>query len=74
MAAVGLDVKALHPLLAGFPAVVMANQNSPIQTVISGPTADVQVACAFLGQQSVGYKLINTDCDIVSPQNALMIS
>ncbi len=67
MAAVRLDVAALTPLLAGFPTVVMANQNSPIQTVISGPSADVQAACAFLGQQSVGYKLLETDCAFHSP-------
>ncbi len=67
MAAVRLDVAALTPLLAGFPSVVMANQNSPIQTVISGPTAEVQAACAYLGQQSVGYKLIDTDCAFHSP-------
>lgn len=67
MAAVRLDAVSLGPLLAGFPNVVMANQNSPIQTVISGPTADLQAACAFLGQQAVGYKLIDTDCAFHSP-------
>ncbi|WP_051361928.1 type I polyketide synthase [Solimonas soli] len=67
MAAVRLDVDTLRPLLEGFPSVVMANQNSPIQTVISGPTADVEAACAFLGQHNVGYKRIATDCAFHSP-------
>ncbi|WP_299691095.1 type I polyketide synthase [Hydrocarboniphaga sp.] len=67
MAAVRLDVEALGPLLAGFPSVVMANQNSPVQTVISGPTQDVHAACALLKQHAVGYKLIDTDCAFHSP-------
>jgi acyl transferase domain-containing protein/NAD(P)H-dependent flavin oxidoreductase YrpB (nitropropane dioxygenase family)/NAD(P)-dependent dehydrogenase (short-subunit alcohol dehydrogenase family)/acyl carrier protein len=67
MAAVRLDATSLEPLLQGFPTVVMANQNSPIQTVISGPTADVEAACAFLGQHNVGYKRIDTDCAFHSP-------
>lgn len=67
MAAVRLDADSLRPLLEGFPSVVMANQNSPIQTVISGPTADVEAACAFLGQHNVGYKRIDTDCAFHSP-------
>ncbi|PTU33008.1 type I polyketide synthase [Stenotrophobium rhamnosiphilum] len=67
MAAVRLDVESLRPLLAGFPTVVMANQNSPIQTVISGPTVDVEAACAFLGQNNIGYKRIDTSCAFHSP-------
>ena len=67
MAAVRLDVDSLRPLLAGFPSVVMANQNSPVQTVISGPTADVNAACELLKQHAVGYKLIDTDCAFHSP-------
>ncbi|TAJ54672.1 MAG: SDR family NAD(P)-dependent oxidoreductase [Nevskiaceae bacterium] len=70
MAAVRLDAATLAPLLEGFPSVVMANQNSPIQTVISGPTADVEAACAFLGQANVGYKRIATDCAFHSPMMA----
>ncbi|EIT70714.1 type I polyketide synthase [Hydrocarboniphaga effusa] len=67
MAAVRLDVDSLRPLLTGFPGVVMANQNSPVQTVISGPTADVNAACELLKQHAVGYKLIDTDCAFHSP-------
>jgi acyl transferase domain-containing protein/NAD(P)H-dependent flavin oxidoreductase YrpB (nitropropane dioxygenase family)/NAD(P)-dependent dehydrogenase (short-subunit alcohol dehydrogenase family)/acyl carrier protein len=67
MAAVRLDVDALRPLLADFPTVVMANQNSPIQTVISGPTADVAAACAFLSKNAVSARKIETDCAFHSP-------
>ena len=67
MAAVRLDTAALAPLLEGFPGVVMANQNSPVQTVISGPTAEVEAACAFLSQKNVGCKRIETDCAFHSP-------
>lgn len=67
MAAVSLDVAALTPLLAAFPTVVMANQNSPQQTVISGPTADVAAAVASLKQQGVGAKAIATACAFHSP-------
>lgn len=70
MAAVRLDVDNLQPLLVGFPDVVMANQNSPIQTVISGPSADVEAACAFLGQNNIGYKRIDTSCAFHSPMMA----
>ncbi|TXI84393.1 MAG: SDR family NAD(P)-dependent oxidoreductase, partial [Cupriavidus sp.] len=70
MAAVRLDVDNLGPLLAGFPDVVMANHNSPIQTVISGPSADVEAACAFLGQNNIGYKRIDTSCAFHSPMMA----
>ncbi|WP_162932350.1 type I polyketide synthase [Solimonas sp. K1W22B-7] len=67
MAAVRLDAPALAPLLEGFPGVVMANQNSPIQTVISGPTAAVEAACVSLGQRGIGCKRIDTDCAFHSP-------
>jgi acyl transferase domain-containing protein/NAD(P)H-dependent flavin oxidoreductase YrpB (nitropropane dioxygenase family)/acyl carrier protein len=67
MAAVRLDVEALRPLLADFPTVVMANQNSPMQTVISGPTADVAAACAFLSKNAVSARKIDTDCAFHSP-------
>lgn len=67
MAAVSLDVAALTPLLAAFPTVVMANQNSPQQTVISGPTTDVEAAVASLKQQGIGAKAIATACAFHSP-------
>jgi acyl transferase domain-containing protein/NAD(P)H-dependent flavin oxidoreductase YrpB (nitropropane dioxygenase family)/acyl carrier protein len=67
MAAVRLDTAALAPLLEGYPGVVMANQNSPVQTVISGPKAQIEAACAFLSQKNVGCKRIDTDCAFHSP-------
>lgn len=67
MAAVRLDAGALQPLLADFPNVVIANRNSPIQSVIAGPTADVKAACAFLATQSVGAKILDTDRAFHSP-------
>ncbi len=67
MAAVRLDAAALRPLLADFPTVVMANQNSPVQTVISGPTADVRAACAALERQGAGTRAIATSCAFHSP-------
>ncbi len=67
MAAVRLDADALRPLLADFPTVVMANQNSPVQTVISGPTEHVRTACAALERQGVGTRAIATSCAFHSP-------
>ncbi len=67
MAAVRLDAAALLPHLADFPNVVAANQNSPVQTVISGPSADVQAACAALEQRGVGARRISTACAFHSP-------
>jgi acyl transferase domain-containing protein/NAD(P)H-dependent flavin oxidoreductase YrpB (nitropropane dioxygenase family)/acyl carrier protein len=67
MAAVRLDAPALAALLADFPTVVLANQNSPVQTVISGPTADVRAASAWLERQGVGTRAIDTACAFHSP-------
>ncbi len=67
MAAVGLSAEALRPLLADFPQVVMANQNSPVQTVISGATKDVKAACEFLKTHAVAAKIIDTACAFHSP-------
>lgn len=67
MAAVSLGSGALAALLADYPRVVMANQNSPVQTVLSGPTADIKAVCEFLRQQSVGCKIIDTACAFHSP-------
>ncbi len=67
MAAVRLDEQALRPLLADFADVVIANCNSPIQTVIAGPSAAVRAACAFLAARSVGAKVLETDRAFHSP-------
>jgi acyl transferase domain-containing protein/NAD(P)H-dependent flavin oxidoreductase YrpB (nitropropane dioxygenase family)/NAD(P)-dependent dehydrogenase (short-subunit alcohol dehydrogenase family)/acyl carrier protein len=62
MAAVSLSVAALAPLLEGFPTVVMANQNSPQQTVISGPTTVVAAALDYLRERGIAGKVIDTAC------------
>jgi acyl transferase domain-containing protein/NAD(P)H-dependent flavin oxidoreductase YrpB (nitropropane dioxygenase family)/NAD(P)-dependent dehydrogenase (short-subunit alcohol dehydrogenase family) len=67
MAAVRLYGDTLNPLLAGFPNVVVANQNGPEQTVISGPVADVEAVCRALQRQGHDVTRIDTDCAFHSP-------
>ena len=67
MAAVGLGAEALQSLLVDFPGVTLANQNSPVQTVISGPTPDLEAVRNFLKDRSVASKLIDTACAFHSP-------
>lgn len=67
MAAISLSVHELEPLLNDFSDVVMANQNSPQQTVISGPTATVTAALTALRAQGVAAKAIDTACAFHSP-------
>src|SRR5690606_8105664 len=47
--------------------VVAANQNSPTQTVISGPTAEVERAEAHLRTLGILVKRIDTACAFHSP-------
>ncbi|MFA9204717.1 MAG: acyltransferase domain-containing protein, partial [Flavobacteriales bacterium] len=70
MAAVSLDVPSLQPLLADFPNVVMANQNSPTQTVISGSTVEVERAVSALKAQGISAQFIETACAFHSPMMA----
>jgi len=67
MAAVSMGARELAPLLASLPGVVLANQNSPVQTVISGPSAEVDTALLLLRQHSIGAKEIATACAFHSP-------
>jgi acyl transferase domain-containing protein/NAD(P)H-dependent flavin oxidoreductase YrpB (nitropropane dioxygenase family)/NAD(P)-dependent dehydrogenase (short-subunit alcohol dehydrogenase family) len=67
MVAVRMDSDILRPLLAGFPNVVVANQNGPEQTVISGPAPDVEAACSALQRQGHDVTRIDTDCAFHSP-------
>lgn len=67
MAAAGASSERLGPMLADFPDVVMANQNSPDQTVISGASPSVVAACAYLATQGVATKPIDTACAFHSP-------
>ena len=67
MAAISLSARELGPMLSDFPSVVMANQNSPQQTVISGPTRDVEAALVALRDRGVAGKAIDTACAFHSP-------
>jgi len=67
MAAVSLDVVALKPLLVNFPNVVMANQNSSTQTVISGASAELQAAIIFLKEKGIACMQIEAACAFHSP-------
>jgi acyl transferase domain-containing protein/NAD(P)H-dependent flavin oxidoreductase YrpB (nitropropane dioxygenase family) len=67
MAAVRLDAASLAPHLADFPGVVAANRNSPVQTVISGPSDDVRAACLAMEKNGVGTRPIATACAFHSP-------
>lgn len=67
MAAISLSARELAPMLSDFTSVVMANQNSPQQTVISGPTLDVEAALVALRDRGVAGKAIDTACAFHSP-------
>lgn len=67
MAAVSLDTESLKPLLAAYPDVVMANQNSPVQTVISGPSAAMDEVAEHLKSRGIACKAIQTACAFHSP-------
>ncbi len=54
-----------HPGLVG--RVVVANQNAPRQTVMSGPTADVEAAVTALRDAGFGAKRIPVACAFHSP-------
>lgn len=70
MAAVGAPAEAVTDALrtAGAPpSVVIANLNSPEQTVISGPTADVTTAVRLLRGAGLGARRIPVACAFHSP-------
>ncbi|MFI5590949.1 SDR family NAD(P)-dependent oxidoreductase [Amycolatopsis sp. NPDC051758] len=66
MAAVSASAADVSAVLSGS-AVVLANHNSPKQTVISGPTADVEAAVAELRAAGLGAKRISVACAFHSP-------
>ncbi|MGK3202224.1 SDR family NAD(P)-dependent oxidoreductase [Amycolatopsis sp. MEPSY49] len=66
MAAVSASASAVDSVLTGS-AVVLANHNSPSQTVISGPTADVEAAVAQLRAAGLGAKRLPVACAFHSP-------
>ncbi|UXY26228.1 type I polyketide synthase [Streptomyces sp. HUAS TT20] len=70
MAAVSAGAEDVETALrtAGAPAsVVLANRNSPQQTVISGPTEEVAVAVRLLREAGFGAKRIPVACAFHSP-------
>ncbi len=68
MAAVSSDRLTIGALLEDFEGVVMANQNSPSQVVISGPTAAMDAALQHLKANGLACKPIATACAFHSPQ------
>ncbi|WKE72880.1 type I polyketide synthase [Streptomyces sp. WP-1] len=70
MAAVGAPAEDVRAALreAGAPeSVVVANLNSPQQTVISGPTQDIDTAVRLLRAAGLGAKRIPVACAFHSP-------
>ncbi|WP_371273139.1 SDR family NAD(P)-dependent oxidoreductase [Streptomyces sp. MUSC 14] len=70
MAAVGAGAEAVGAALrtsGAPPSVVVANVNSPEQTVISGPTADVETAVRLLREAGLGARRIPVACAFHSP-------
>ncbi|WP_107471103.1 type I polyketide synthase [Streptomyces monashensis] len=70
MAAVGAGAETVGAALrtSGAPAsVVVANVNSPEQTVISGPTPDVETAVRLLREAGLGARRIPVACAFHSP-------
>ncbi|ARP69093.1 polyketide synthase [Streptomyces pluripotens] len=70
MAAVGAPAEDVRRALrtAGAPdTVVVANLNSPEQTVVSGPTADVESAVRLLRRCGLGAQRIPVACAFHSP-------
>ncbi|MGW4056792.1 SDR family NAD(P)-dependent oxidoreductase [Amycolatopsis sp. NPDC004747] len=61
MAAVSASAAEVLAVLGTSP-VVLANHNSPRQTVISGPTADVEAAVGHLRAAGLGAKRIQVAC------------
>jgi acyl transferase domain-containing protein/NAD(P)H-dependent flavin oxidoreductase YrpB (nitropropane dioxygenase family)/NADP-dependent 3-hydroxy acid dehydrogenase YdfG len=67
MAAVPASPDATAGLLVDHPDVVLANQNAPNQTVISGPTAAVERAVEALAKAGVKARRLPVACAFHSP-------
>ncbi len=66
MAAVAAGVETLRPLLADS-GVVLANVNSPRQTVISGPPDNIEKAIALCKEQGILTRRLAVACAFHSP-------
>ncbi len=62
MAAVDMERADLDARLNEWPTLVVANHNSPRQSVLSGPTADVEQAVEALTAEGVKAKLLPVAC------------
>ncbi|WP_326953390.1 SDR family oxidoreductase [Amycolatopsis sp. NBC_01286] len=67
MAAVSASAAAVGEVIADLNTVVLANHNSPTQTVISGPTADIETAVGLLRAAGLGAKRLTVACAFHSP-------
>ena len=67
MAAVSADAQSTAAALGDFPEVVLANQNGPKQTVISGPTQSVSNAIKHLKSAGIAARRIPVACAFHSP-------
>jgi acyl transferase domain-containing protein len=67
MAAVAADPTTVSSYLEGLPGVVIANENSPEQSVISGPTREVQQAVERLLAASIAAQPIPVACAFHGP-------
>jgi acyl transferase domain-containing protein len=67
MAAIAADTATTASHLAGLEGVVIANENAPEQTVISGPTRGVQEAVERLLAASIAAQPIPVACAFHSP-------
>lgn len=67
MAAVSASAAAVGEVIADLNTVVLANHNSPTQTVISGPTADIETAVGLLQAAGLGAKRLTVACAFHSP-------
>ncbi|HEX3426507.1 MAG TPA: beta-ketoacyl synthase N-terminal-like domain-containing protein, partial [Acidimicrobiales bacterium] len=67
MVAVGAGAAQVSGLLGDWPSVVVANDNSPRQVVISGPTTDVAEAAQELSRRGVATRPLAVSCGFHSP-------
>ena len=67
MAAVAGPLAQVKPLLERWPGLVVANDNSPRQVVISGPSTDVAAASEWLSGQGLATRALPVACGFHSP-------
>lgn len=70
MAAVAADAATVGKLIASLQGVVIANENSPVQTVISGETPAVTAAMNAIKSAGIGVVSLPVACAFHSPLTA----